>query len=377
MIAFAANDPDFFAWGEAIQEEANLNGFVEPLSLGRNGNQRDKEAFGPLDSSAISGKVWDQTDCSEKENIQTNSSETRKRTIWRCAVCQDHLERSQGNESGRETKSKRVSKIPSRFRDDTDIVSAAPPEFPKHHDISKKCTLCPYKGGAMSRLHRKTDARGLWVHEICRIWCSEICGVSKEGTGCDESDAAVDGLEGFKPFHNYIPAVCVLCGNDSIENINSEEGETPPTTSVTTNEVDMTFKAANRIIPPGLVKCAAQGCTIMFHPLCAILFSKIEVSDPVVYQIRNNNTTKGSKKNCSVNFQKKKEEDHYWCNQYVLTLLQTKRTEGTLGNLKGKYINCVLPVTFCGLHNPRRDKAFYGCPAGGGSIASAMRVPPI
>jgi hypothetical protein len=63
--------------------------------------------------------------------------------------------------------------------------------------------------------------------------------------------------------------------------------------------------------------------------------------------------------------------DSQLCNQYTLTMMKCMIEEEG-----GKESTTILPVVFCGFHNPIRDTSLYGCYPCGGLIGDAMRVPP-
>ena len=57
---------------------------------------------------------------------------------------------------------------------------------------------------------------------------------------------------------------------------------------------------------------------------------------------------------------RKKLVDMELCQRYTLNVIELTRIEGSLGNLPGGERSSILPLGFCGIHNPERDPAFYG-----------------
>ena len=91
----------------------------------------------------------------------------------------------------------------------------------------------------------------------------------------------------------------------------------------------------------GLIKCAGSGCRVRFHPMCA----RITLVDD---DARNGEIPRG------------KEKDYRLCGRFTLEVLQCDKR--------------LVPVGFCGFHNPMRERTLYGCYPGG--LGTVMRVPP-
>jgi hypothetical protein len=62
----------------------------------------------------------------------------------------------------------------------------------------------------------------------------------------------------------------------------------------------------------------------------------------------------------------RKQQDVYLSTQATLTMMHFNR---------GK-ISTLMPVAFCGYHNPRREPTFYGCYPAGELIGECVRIPP-
>mmetsp|Transcript_36357 Transcript_36357/g.74117 ORF Transcript_36357/g.74117 Transcript_36357/m.74117 type:complete len:864 (-) Transcript_36357:1037-3628(-) len=236
--------------------------------------------------------------CYDKGELLANGSTNGNSTShWRCAVCK-HF-------AGMKSKRRRALKMPSRF-DDCETNESL------HHtsngDDSKdqgdipcpSCSLCPHRGGAMSQIHDDSDK---WAHEVCRVWSGPKDEILKRSP---------------------LSTVCALCGTGGA----------------------------------GLTRCAARGCFVSFHPMCALLTSKMETSQ---------DNHAGKKRRKSRHNNELDEEDTKLCNEYTLQLVQLSRPGATDGNnTKGEDTACnVVPIAFCGLHNPRRDASYFGCLPGG------------
>jgi len=105
----------------------------------------------------------------------------------------------------------------------------------------------------------------------------------------------------------------------------------------------------------GLTKCAGNGCSIHLHPMCAILVSKMIVKSAY--------PEKGVP---STDLLYRKHEDIYLSTQATLTMIHV--TQGKVATL--------MPVAFCGYHNPVREPTFYGSYPAGQYIGESVRIPP-
>ncbi len=213
-----------------------------------------------------------------------------------------------------------------------------------------------------------------WTHEVCRIWSTkrthqEVS--SARGKTCPSDPLTSTPFN--SPFkesnsiqndHNVeemkqepIRQICCLCGH----------GE---------NSTNLKRKYK------GLIKCAAIGCHVMFHPMCAVLVSK-------------SSCIEGSKQQ-----QIKKDpiqEDIELCNQYTLDLLEVKhekvqecyqgdeKIKDSLFMVRGGgnsfkddetiMETSIVPIGLCGIHNPNRKKSFYGCTPGAKTMADYITIP--
>ena len=133
------------------------------------------------------------------------------------------------------------------------------------------------------------DASGDWVHDVCRIWeASEI-------------DPA--------PY-------CCIC----------DSNERP------------------------VVQCVAKGCTVMFHPMCALVSSNAsDLKRLSSKKAANKKTTKQKKKS---NHERVVEHDTFLCTQFKLSKIEVGSSAVT--DLK------TVPAAFCGYHNPDRRADFWG-----------------
>jgi hypothetical protein len=241
--------------------------------------------------------------CYDKGVFFSNGSNGNTVRQWRCAVCK-HF-------AATKPKPRRALKMPSRYEDCETNESF-------HHTSNggsskdqgdvpcPSCSLCPHRGGAMSQMDASPDK---WAHEVCRVWS----GVAMDGDSQDEVLKRPP-----------LATVCALCGTGGA----------------------------------GVTRCAARGCFVAFHPMCALLASKMEANQAN----QANRKRRNSRHNNELN-----EEDMKLCNEYTLQLVQVSRSEATVGNnTNGQNAACnVVPIAFCGLHNPRRDSSYFGCLPGG------------
>jgi hypothetical protein len=173
----------------------------------------------------------------------------------------------------------------------------------RRHRRGIKCEMCPRTGGSICR-----RSSGQWVHDVCRIWCdSKIAPTTTH--------------------------VCALCSESS----------------------------------SSIVLCAAKGCHVAFHPMCAIIASLAAKVD------RNSNANETA--NPPEESVKAAEDDAFLCTQYRLSMIETSWAETTGSTPRA--CSRVLPVAFCGYHNPDRQADFSGLYPGNCYLGGAMRIPPL
>lgn len=210
----------------------------------------------------------------------------------------------------------------------------------------------------MSALNGVNDYK--WTHEICRIWCTKridkellvqkaltpLKSPSKSSIGIMQNGIGVKDIE-----RNPISQICCLCGmGEVLQNQNKKY--------------------------QGLIKCAAIGCNVTFHPMCAVLVTKLKTEDSNIQQV-------------SATYEQMKKDSEY-CKEYSLELLEVQhkklrqkckeREKDNLFMVRGNGSNnhnkemetSIIPVGFCGIHNPKRRKDCYGCTPG---ISKRMRIP--
>ena len=249
-------------------------------------------------------------------------------------------------------KPRRSQKRPSKFDDDAfecepKFLPAAREEkkeetkkkmkkslhVPKVYDFFPKCIFCPHSGGVMSRIptsssigercpdnkdddgsNNKSNANDCdWAHDVCRTWCTPLPAAAGDAANCVSKQN-----------------VCAICGNN-----NGKKGNR---------------KESSSLLSSGLIKCAARGCQVHFHPFCALLASKL---------IDDDDSSSNSKSN-----------DAHLVTQYTLDMLEVEHPDNDNNN--NSAVVGVVPVGYCGLHNPHRDAEYYGL---GGVICEAMRIP--
>eukprot|EP00804_Cyclotella_cryptica_P019156 CCRYP_017798-RA/>CCRYP_017798-RA protein AED:0.33 eAED:0.33 QI:135/1/1/1/0/0/2/232/913 len=249
---------------------------------------------------------------------------------WQCAVCCQYSE-----------KPRRNARLPSRFKDD-DVVRELAKESVHSDSTSStsknipgpRCTLCPHRGGAMSLLEPKDSHQ--WAHEVCRIW-----------SNADVPESEEIGSRSFHRYPKFLSSACALCGGGGVKRGKSEN-----------------------VHYVGLVQCAARGCYVAFHPMCALIASKTNMEEMISVPSRRTRVSTEQtteEKKCEED-DDRVVEDRKLCNEYTLQLVKLVRTEGAWprGNNTKTKKTTIIPVAFCGLHNPGRDSAFYGCLPGGG-----------
>jgi len=285
---------------------------------------------------------------------------------WRCSVCvhyknnnkmgsKDEKNVHNSVEAPKRKKARRASKMPSRYLSKSYNQVSISTKIKANHKYrpSFKCSLCPHSGGAMSPACAFDDSVNFqcqkWTHEVCRIWNT-------------------------RPQHDnvepYLPDICAICGECNPSNI-SHQVESPQHLESKEKKSRSNF----------LVKCAAKGCMVAFHPFCAMLVSKCrsdENNRESNYASRSETTSTHEAifgNEASSVLAKKLKDDYSLSKQYTLQLLELSRLEGSNGTFPGEKKKSVVPVAFCGIHNPKRHPSLYGYIPEDFSFASSMRIP--
>ena len=264
----------------------------------------DADAAEPIEVCTICGIMVHLSCCLSK------GTHVKDETQWACSMCSS----SQGGDIPLHLSSnlrKRKSKTPLRFRDTEELEAVASnPVKPKASSL--QCQLCPHSGGAMSPSTRREG----FVHEVCRIW-----------TGVEPHPQYEKHREK-NPLPSLLLPVCALCGRLPTESTSKE-----------------------------LIRCVASGCMVQFHPMCALLASKIATSEAMENELPSDQLER-------INVL-----DSQLCKHYTLTIMKctVKETE--------EPITKVLPVAFCGFHNPGRETSLFGCYPCGGILGENMRIP--
>jgi hypothetical protein len=71
-----------------------------------------------------------------------------------------------------------------------------------------------------------------------------------------------------------------------------------------------------------------------------------------------------------------RKEDVDLCSQYTLTFASINGTTNSYGKDPGIQRKAMLPILFCGIHNPKRDDSFYGLYPGGEHLEDGALVIP-
>ena len=258
---------------------------------------------------------------------------------WKCKICSVIAVTSAAPKNAQEANESPSSNEKAKRRS-TRVKDTGSPNQGK----DTVCCFCPHKGGSMSTLKR--GGQSAWAHDVCRIWSDQVSDIGNNSNGA-KKDARAGG--------DQSDLVCALCGTLS--------------------------RTGDSSI--GIVKCAASGCSLHFHPMCALYLSKCEDarSEDLESSKETNgkDTTRKSKSTArSLDFRLEQilEEDKYLCSQYSLRFAKCAIPGGT-GKTPQSPSSSVLPVCFCGIHNPSRDRSLYGLYPGGKFIdEQVMRVPP-
>lgn len=194
-------------------------------------------------------------------------------------------------------------------------------------------------------MSRVNNGSPLWTHEVCRVWCSGREEITGEVNS--QPEYPPDIIPGTSTIHDPDP-VCCLCGMGHVHNKGHENQAIV--------EINTVEEGVSRI--PGLIKCAASGCSLTFHPMCAMLVSKLR--------------SRGSRPQEKID---SLEQDEELCHQYTFELAEVKQKEGQKGKDTGFEKTYTVPIAFCGFHNPNRDPSFYGCPPCADQIKDIISIP--
>ena len=240
-----------------------------------------------------------------------------------------------------------------------------------------KCTFCNHSGGELVQ-----EENGAWVHEICRTWCIEC-------SKADDSGASVDAGPGHPSCSNDFESPTQL---ETLRRAQAADPSIKPMAASGDNDALRCHLCANS--SHAVVRCAAESCSLQFHPMCAVIASMVSIDACAACARAFRNCIVElyllivySRFHCcflfgqaaNVHYHQElwqgdaKERDAFLCSQYRLSMLHTSFCGGdsvTGGN------STTLPVAFCGYHNPGRQEDFYGLYPGGFSVESGiMRIP--
>ncbi|KAL3769360.1 hypothetical protein ACHAWO_001557 [Cyclotella atomus] len=198
-------------------------------------------------------------------------------------------------------------------------------------DTTIKCAVCLSDDGTGNNVVQKCSSCGLFAHLNCCLDKGHFV-FSPEPSFQPTPDTPENKELESRPSHRNSKVAanaCALCGGTGIK------------------------KGKSNCM--GLTKCAAPGCYVAFHPMCALVASKMGTIDDQC-------SASNRKTRLSIEQEEKKSEDEddedvaadkKLCNEYTLQLVKLTHLEETI------------PVAFCGLHNPGREIAFYGKLPGG------------
>eukprot|EP00536_Pseudo-nitzschia_multiseries_P014865 jgi/Psemu1/246401/estExt_Genewise1.C_7780013 len=258
---------------------------------------------------------------------------------WKCNVCcyrdKNQRQTHEANDESQNTttikKSKRKSRLPNKFKDpEFESMQSEEVGYSRQFRDEFQCHICLLSGGAMSRVC--VEGEELWAHEVCRIW------TESEG----------------KSSRSIQNQCCAICGGTNRDPQSCFDSRKDEQTGQKTRKTH-----SSRC----LVRCAAVGCHISVHPMCALASS-------LMTQTSIDASSKcGSKPLDQI--AKAKKRDRELCSQHTLTFASV-RGKNSAGNFE-----TIIPVFFCGIHNPAREKSFYGFYPGGSmmDVEKVLKIP--
>jgi hypothetical protein len=285
--------------------------------------------------------------CLDPGHFTTTSVDGASITEWKCSTCSrqmNHQTQTCGSSKSFSSgfgvkKSRRKSRLPYKLKDSlvetiqSHRVECAPTEKKENPTPDVECAICFLTGGAMSRVSRHGAV--VWVHEVCRLWTTGLA-VSSSSNG------KIDLVKG----------PCAACGKVGGISLNSPSK-----------------KGKHCRIMPGIVTCAAVGCHVAVHPMCALVSSLASTS-------RSESNNEDGDKELDVNSLKKRDAE--LCKSFTLTFVTVQGSTHARGKYPGVTRTQTLPIIFCGIHNPKREHSFYGLPPGGKHLnQNTIRIPRI
>jgi len=269
------------------------------------------------------------------------SADTKFHPRWKCSVCAHDASSSTGQSKQKEPTG---SSPTANNRNDRRSTKPAHGNSPGGESSGLSCLFCPHRGGSMSLLKR--GGKDVWAHDVCRIWSEKTAEFAPSPRG--------GGSSSFRGGHVFDHTVCVLCG-------------TPNATG---------GSHAN-----GIVKCAASGCSIRFHPMCALFLSKCEerrhgeLNGSVAQKEPNSSHTRNTGCREDPTLATLLEDDKHLCRQYSLRFIKCSIPPSGQNSTRLPSA-ALLPVCFCGIHNPHRERSLYGLYPGGQQLdEQVMRIP--
>ena len=223
-----------------------------------------------------------------------------------------------------------------------------------------------------------------WIHEICRIWCQKRS--KQEVIGQKHTLSAKNSLK-----NSIIPPNSPSGPDMNYGDIGLQDIKSSPVTPVCCicgkGEV---LQSKNQQIK-GLIKCAATGCHVMFHPMCAVLATKLRIKGSSIEKVSSPPLSTNMRQATKDGYAILKDID--LCKDFTLELLELKHEKireaskggerDTLFIARGDESSnhdkemeySIVPVGFCGIHNPKRHETFYGCTPGAKVMSDYIRVP--
>eukprot|EP00980_Cylindrotheca_fusiformis_P026445 scaffold16189_cov125-Cylindrotheca_fusiformis.AAC.1 len=259
-------------------------------------------------------------------------SDSATAPAWFCSVCSSTTGKTTQDASQQTVKTRRrISRRPVWLNDslvESPVSNCKTSHLSAPNHSGHKCFLCPFSGGAMSLV--KVNGVNSWVHEVCRIWTGFGLSPMDEPTNVSGEDRRIE--------------YCALCGVAGAKLNGGSSDKSPHFSSI-------------------LAKCAGARCRVYFHPMCALLASKLTRK----YVRASMTSTEPSQSSPQMS------KDFDISSRFTLTAIDCEAVQKRHGVVKMLQI----PVCFCGFHNPTRQADMYGLYPGGEHIDDkVVRVPP-
>ena len=139
-----------------------------------------------------------------------------------------------------------------------------------------------------------------------------------------------------KIFESLTSDLCALCGMGATHNLGTKKEEIISHQPVSFHQDNGVLIGSSLNLVPGLVRCSARGCFVTFHPMCAVLATRLGDDNAQADSLKSN----------------RKEKDRDSSMGYTLTLVNVERRN----EISAEKCETIIPIAFCALHHSLREE---------------------